>query len=177
MAALIYASRADDCAYEVVLVSGDRPVAPALALATAEGVTVRPLDAKALGGGFWDALQQELESPSIELIALAGFMRILPAAFLERWEGRILNIHPSLLPKYKGLGTHEAVLAAGDTTTGATVHLVTNDLDSGEVLGQVEVAVLPGDDAATLAERVLIAEHQLYPRILADYAARPFDVV
>jgi phosphoribosylglycinamide formyltransferase-1 len=177
MAALIYAARADDCAYEVVLVSGDRPVAPALALATAEGVTVRPLDAKALGGGFWDALQQELESASVELIALAGFMRILPAQFLQRWEGRILTIHPSLLPKYKGLGTHEAVLAAGDTTTGATVHLVTNDLDSGEILGQVEVAVLPGDDAATLAERVLIAEHQLYPRILADYAARPFDVV
>lgn len=175
MAALIYAGRADDCPYEIALVSGDRPQAPALALAAAEGVQTKALDAKALAVGFWDALQAELDRANVELIALAGFMRILPSTFLDRWEGRILNIHPSLLPKYKGLRTHEAALAAGDSHTGATVHLVTQELDSGEILGQVEVAILPGDDAGTLAERVLIAEHQLYPRILAGFASRPFD--
>jgi len=175
MAALIYAARADDCAYEVALVTGDRPDAPGLALAEAEGVAVARLDAKALGKSFWDRLQKELERAGIDLVALAGFMRIIPADFLTRWEGRILNIHPSLLPRHKGLKTHEACLAAGETTTGATVHLVTPELDSGEILGQVEVAVLPDDDPSTLAERVLIAEHQLYPRVLEEYAARPFD--
>jgi phosphoribosylglycinamide formyltransferase-1 len=175
MAALIYAARAEACPYEVALVSGDRANAPALTLAEAEGIRSVRLDAKELGADFWDALQRELDRAKVELIALAGFMRILPPAFLDRWNGRILNIHPSLLPKYKGLGTHEACLAAGDAKTGATVHLVTAELDSGEILGQVEVAVLAGDDAATLAERVLVAEHQLYPRILAEHAARPFD--
>ena len=175
MAALIYAARADDCAYEVALVTGDRPDAPGRALAEAEGVAVARLDAKALGNAFWDKLQEELEGAQIDLIALAGFMRIIPADFLTRWEGRILNIHPSLLPKHKGLKTHEACLSAGEDTTGATVHLVTPELDSGEILGQVEVAVLPSDNVATLSDRVLIAEHQLYPRILSGYAARPFD--
>ena len=175
MAALIYAAKADGCPYEVVLVSGDRPNAPGLVLAAAEGVPVVALDAKELGSVYWDQLQQVLEKSHVDLIALAGFMRIIPDAFLARWNGRILNIHPSLLPRYKGLGSHEACLAAGDRTSGATVHLVTPDLDSGEILGQVEVAVLENDTAETLAERVLIAEHQLYPRVLADYAARPFD--
>jgi phosphoribosylglycinamide formyltransferase-1 len=174
MAALIYASRADDCAYDVALVTGDRPDAPGLGLAEAEGVPVERLDAKG-SPTFWTDLQAALEKAGIELIALAGFMRIIPVEFLARWEGRILNIHPSLLPKYKGLGTHEACLAAGDTTSGATVHLVTPQLDSGEVLGQVEVAVLSSDTADTLTDRILIAEHQLYPRILSEYAARPYD--
>jgi len=174
MAALIYASRADECAYEVALVTGDRPDAPGLGLAEAEGVPVERLDAKA-SPSFWTSLQTALEQAGIELIALAGFMRIIPADFLARWEGRILNIHPSLLPKYKGLGTHEACLGAGDTKSGATVHLVTPQLDSGEILGQVEVAVLSSDTADTLADRILIAEHQLYPRILSAYAARPYD--
>ena len=159
MAALIYAGKADDCPYEVALVSGDRPNAPGLVLAAAEGVAVVPLDAKALGSGYWDQLQQVLQKADVDLIALAGFMRIIPDAFLSRWNGRVLNIHPSLLPRYKGLGSHEACLAAGDKTSGATVHLVTPELDSGEILGQVEVAVLKDDTAETLAERVLIAEH------------------
>jgi len=174
MAALIYAARAADCSYEVVLVSGDKADAPGLDLAEAEGVAVARPAARDKSQLF-DDLSKSLEAADVDLIALAGFMRIIPASFLERWSGRILNIHPSLLPKYKGLGTHEAVLQAGDRSTGATVHLVSNELDSGEILGQVEVAVMPGDDAKTLAERVLIAEHQLYPRILAEYAARPFD--
>jgi phosphoribosylglycinamide formyltransferase 1 len=177
MAALIYAARAADCAYEVVLATGDRPDAPALALAEAEGVPVARLpqpNAKDKSQ-FFEALNRTLEEANVELIALAGFMRILPTDFVNRWDGRILNIHPSMLPKYKGLGTHAAVLEAGDTSTGATVHLVSSELDSGETLGQVEVAVLPGENPDTLAERVLIAEHQLYPRILSEYAARPFN--
>ena len=177
MAALIYAARATDCAYDVVLVSGDRPDAPGLDVAEAEGVPVARLPRPTTNdkSQFFELLNRTLEEAEVDLIALAGFMRVIPADFVERWRGRILNVHPSLLPKYKGLGTHQAALEAGDTSTGATVHLVTNELDSGEVLGQVEVAVLPGDDAEALAERVLIAEHQLYPRILADYAARPFN--
>ena len=175
MAALIYAARADDCSYEVAMVTGDRPDAPGLALATAEGVTVLPLDAKALGAGYWDRLQQELERAAIEVVALAGFMRIIPPDFVARWAGRMINIHPSLLPSHRGLDTHAAVLAAGEKATGATVHLVTADVDSGTVLGQVEVAVLADDAADTLATRVLIAEHQLYPRILAQFVGRERD--
>ena len=177
MAALIYAARAADCTYEVVLVTGDKPDAPALALAEAEGITIARLprpDSKDKSE-FFGALSDALQEADADLIALAGFMRILPEAFVERWQGRILNIHPSLLPKYKGLGTHEAALAAGEKKTGASVHLVTNELDSGDVLGQVEVAILPGDTPQTLAERVLIAEHQLYPRVLSEYAGRPFN--
>ena len=177
MAALIYAARAPDCAHEVALVTGDRPEAPALTLAEAEGVAVARLPAPTPKdkSQFFDALSSILEGADVDLIALAGFMRLLPPEFVDRWSGRILNIHPSLLPRYKGLGTHDAVLKAGDRMTGATVHLVTNELDSGEILGQVEVAVLPQDDPASLAERVLIAEHQLYPRILSEYAGRPFN--
>jgi phosphoribosylglycinamide formyltransferase-1 len=175
MAALIYAAQAEDCPYEVVLVTGDRPDAAGFDLAEAEGIRTARLTAAGNKDRFFDELQSALDKAEVDLIALAGFMRIIPTPFLERWSGKVLNIHPSLLPKYKGLGTHEACLAAGDRKTGATVHLVIPELDSGEILGQVEVAVLPGDTAETLAERVLIAEHQLYHRILGEYAARPFN--
>jgi phosphoribosylglycinamide formyltransferase-1 len=175
MAALIYAARADDCSFEVALVSGDKPGAPGLALAKAEGIAVEPLDAKALGDVFWERLHDALKKADIDLIALAGFMRIIPDSFLARWEGQIVNIHPSLLPKHKGLKTHEACLAAGEKASGATVHLVSPDLDSGEILGQVEVAVLPEDNAESLAERVLVAEHQLYPRVVSQYLGRTRD--
>ena len=175
MAALIYAARADDCVYEVALATGDTPDAHGLDIARAEGIAVQALDARALGPAYWDRLQQVLDDADIDLIALAGFMRIIPDSFLARWEGRMVNIHPSLLPKHKGLGTHEACLAAGEKASGATVHLVTSDLDSGEILGQVEVAVLADDTPETLAERVLIAEHQLYPRIVSQYLGRSQD--
>jgi phosphoribosylglycinamide formyltransferase-1 len=175
MAALIYAARADDCPFDIALVTGDKPDAPGLALAKAEGVPIAPLDAKALGAAFWDKLQAELDRASINTIALAGFMRLIPPAFVARWTGRIVNIHPSLLPRHKGLRSHEAVLAAGESVTGATVHLVSEEVDSGIILGQVEVAVLPADTADTLATRVLIAEHQLYPRILAEFVSRERD--
>lgn len=175
MAALIYAARADDCPYKVALVTGDKPDAPGLALAEAEGIAILRLDAKKLGSSYWETLTSALHASDIDTIALAGFMRILPPTFIATWEGRIVNIHPSLLPRHSGLRTHDAVLLAQETRTGATVHIVTNTLDGGPILGQVEVAVMPDDTSATLAERVLIAEHQLYPRILATFVAQESD--
>ena len=173
MAALIYAARAADCPFEVVLVASDRPDAPGLDLAAAEGIAVeRPNYDKTK---FFQRLDALLSDHSIDMIALAGFMRILPADLVARWAGRIVNIHPSLLPRHKGLRPHEAVLAAGENKTGATVHLVSSEVDSGDILGQVEVAILPGDTAEALATRVLIAEHQLYPRILATFVSRERD--
>ncbi len=173
MAALIYAARASDCPYEIALVTSDRPDAPGLDLAAAEGIAVERLSHDKTA--FFQRLDALLSDRAVDIIALAGFMRILPADFVERWAGRIVNIHPSLLPRHKGLRPHDAVLAAGEDKTGATVHLVSSEVDSGDILGQVEVAVLPGDTADTLATRVLIAEHQLYPRILADFVSRERD--
>jgi len=173
MAALIYAARAADCPYEIALVTSDRSDAPGLDLAAAEGVAVERIAYDK--SSFFQQLDVLLSERAIDVIALAGFMRIIPAGFIARWQGRIVNIHPSLLPRYKGLETHDAVLAAGDVTSGCTVHQVTADLDGGPILGQVEVAVLPGDTADTLGTRVLIAEHQLYPRILADFVSRPMN--
>jgi formyltetrahydrofolate-dependent phosphoribosylglycinamide formyltransferase len=173
MAALIYAARADDCPFEVTMVTGDRPQAPGLALAEAEGVRTVPLHYKASDAEtYWSGLNQLLRDSGIDTLALAGFMRILPPEFVRNWEGRIVNIHPSLLPRHRGLNTHQAVLAAGERVTGATVHLVTSVLDDGPSLGSVNVAVLPGDTPEALAERVLIAEHQLYPRVLAEFVSR-----
>lgn len=175
MAALIYAAKADDCPFKIALVSGDKANAPGLALAEAEGVAVVRLDSKQLGASYWEALQSTLDAADVDCVALAGFMKIIPAPFVDHWAGRMVNIHPSLLPAYKGLHTHQTALDNGDTVTGATVHVVTPDVDSGEILGQVEVAILPGDSAETLDIRVLIAEHQLYPRILGAYVSRPLD--
>ncbi len=172
MAALIYAARANDCPFDIALVTGDKPDAAGLALAAAEGVDILRLDAKSSGASYWNELQNALEQAAIDTVALAGFMRIIPPDFVANWGGRMVNIHPSLLPRHPGLKTHDAVLAAGEGVTGATVHLVSEKVDSGTILGQVEVAVLPGDTRATLATRVLIAEHQLYPRILSQFVTR-----
>jgi formyltetrahydrofolate-dependent phosphoribosylglycinamide formyltransferase len=168
MAALIYAARDPDCPYEIVLVASNVPDAPGLQLATAEGVAVFSHDHRGLKRGDFDAIiDAELARHDVEIVALAGYMRLLSDAFVAKWAGRCLNIHPSLLPRHKGLDVHEAVLAAGETVTGCTVHLVTPDLDDGPILGQVSVAVLPGDSPESLATRVHYAEHQLYPRVLA----------
>ncbi|MES2903953.1 MAG: phosphoribosylglycinamide formyltransferase [Pseudomonadota bacterium] len=175
MAALLYASRADDCPYEVALVSGDRPNAPGLDLAEAEGISILRLDSKKSGSSYWNELQTSLEKASIDVVALAGFMRIIPADFVERWAGRMINIHPSLLPKYRGLHTHQSAIDNRDSVTGATVHLVTSEVDSGAILSQVEVAILPDDTAEALASRVLIAEHQLYARTLSQFVSRERD--
>ncbi|SHE56706.1 formyltetrahydrofolate-dependent phosphoribosylglycinamide formyltransferase [Loktanella atrilutea] len=121
--------------------------------------------------GFEAALQAALEEARIEVVALAGFMRILTPAFTAKWAGRMLNIHPSLLPKYKGLHTHARVLEAGDARHGCTVHEVTADLDDGPILGQARMDVRPGDTPQTLAERLLPLEHRLYPLVLRRYLA------
>jgi formyltetrahydrofolate-dependent phosphoribosylglycinamide formyltransferase len=174
MAALLYASRAEDCPYELVLVTGDNPDAPGLMLAEAEGVPIArlPSPTKTTKTQFFNDLEAVLRKANAKYVVLAGFMRILPESFVASWAGRMLNIHPSLLPKYKGLHTHDAALAAGDSHAGCSVHLVTAELDAGPILGQIEVAILPGDTADTLSDRVRIAEHQLLPRVLADYARR-----
>lgn len=160
-------------AYRVVLVASDNPDAPGLAWAAEQGVPTWSLSPKGIGKPAYEAaLTERLEQAGTELIALAGYMRLLSDAFVARWRGRILNIHPSLLPKYKGLDTHARAIAAGDTLAGCSVHVVTEELDGGEVLGQAEVPVLAGDTPDTLAARVLAEEHRLYPRVLAEFAAR-----
>ena len=167
MAALLYASRLADAAYEIVLVASNNPDAPALELAQAEGIATFALDHKGMDRAAHDAaMEEQVRAHDADLIALAGYMRIVTKGFVARWDSRMLNIHPSLLPKYRGLHTHQRALDAGDTEAGASVHLVTEELDGGDVLEQAKVAVLPGDTAETLAARVRIVEHQLYPHAL-----------
>lgn len=176
MAALLYASRMSGSAYRIVLVASNDPEAPGLKLAEAEGVPTFSLSHHGMDRAQHDAaMEAAVNESAAQYIALAGYMRILGPEIVARWDGRMLNIHPSLLPKYRGLHTHRAALEAGDPMAGCSVHLVTRELDAGEVLGQAEVAVLPADTEASLAARVLIAEHQLYPRVLSEYVSRPFD--
>lgn len=159
--------------YEVALVASDKPEAAGLAWALGQGIPTFALSPKGIGKpAFEAALDGALRAAGVEVIALAGYMRILSPDFVGRWRDRILNIHPSLLPAYKGLDTHARALAAGEPLAGCSVHLVTEELDDGEVLGQTPVPVLPDDTAETLAERVLAAEHALYPRILAEFVSR-----
>jgi phosphoribosylglycinamide formyltransferase-1 len=173
MAALIYASRAADCPFEITLVASNNPHASGLKIAAAEAVPTFVLPHKGMARPDHDAvMDSEIRRAGAQFVALAGYMRILSPEFVARWEGRLVNIHPSLLPLYPGLHTHERALAAGDSHAGCSVHLVTAELDSGPLLGQTRVAILPGDTAETLAARVLIAEHQLYSRCLADLVAR-----
>ncbi|GAO53773.1 phosphoribosylglycinamide formyltransferase [Novosphingobium sp. MD-1] len=173
MAALLYASRAENCPYRIVLVLSNNPDASGLKLAEAEGVATFCLPHKGIARADHDAaMEAEVVRAGARFIALAGYMRILSPAFVGRWEGRMLNIHPSLLPKYKGLHTHDRAIEAGDSHGGCSVHLVTAELDDGPILGQTPVAILPGDTGDTLAARVLIAEHQLYSRVLADFVTR-----
>jgi phosphoribosylglycinamide formyltransferase 1 len=173
MAALLYASRLPDSEYEIVLVASNDPDAAGLELARAEGVLTFAQSHKGLKRAEFDAmLDEQLRAAGAEFVALAGYMRLLSAEFVERWSGRMVNIHPSLLPKHKGLDTHARALAAQDKMTGCSVHLVTAELDDGPVLGRLEVAVMPDDTPETLAARVLIAEHQLYPRALAAFVVR-----
>ena len=173
MAALLYASRLNDAPYEVVLVASNHPDAPGLKLAELEGVPTFAHAHKGLTREAHDAaMEAAVLSADAEYIVLAGYMRILSDGFARRWQGRMLNIHPSLLPKYKGLDTFARAIAAGDSHAGASVHLVTPDLDSGEVLAQARVAIATGDTPAILAERVRLAEHQLFPRAVAEYVSR-----
>lgn len=165
MQALVDAARADDYPAEIVLIASNRPDAPGLEWANARGLPTVAIDHKryATREAFEDALQKALETAGTELVALAGFMRLMTPAFVERWRDRMINIHPSLLPSFKGLHTHERVLAAGVRITGCTVHFVRPEMDEGPIIGQAAVPVLSGDDPDTLAARVLAAEHRLYP--------------
>lgn len=174
MAALLYASRGGDCPYEIVLVASNNPDAGGLRLARAEGVATFALAHRGMIRADHDAaMAAAIGSSGAQYVALAGYMRILTPAFVSKWEGRMINIHPSLLPRYPGLHTNQRALDAGDSHGGCTVHLVTAQLDEGPILGQTAVAVMAGDTADTLAARVLIAEHQLYSRCLADLVSRP----
>lgn len=176
MQALVEGSRSPESPYEVVLVASDKPDAPGLVWAEEQGIaTLRiPWDRK-VTTQYHEALDSALRTANVEAIALAGYMRLLSPAFVARWRGRIVNIHPSLLPRYKGLDTHQRAIDAGDSHGGCSVHLVTEELDGGTVLGQARVPILPGDTADTLAKRVLAEEHRLYPHILAKWIVQRAD--
>ena len=173
MAALLYAAKHPSCPYEIVLVAANDPDAVGLILAQAEGIPTFAQSHKGLKRAEFDQIiDAELRKAGADYVALAGYMRLLSPEFVAGWENRMLNIHPSLLPKYKGLDTHQKALDAGDSYAGCSVHVVTSELDDGPVLAQTEVAILPGDTADSLAARILIAEHQLYSRTLADFVTR-----
>ncbi|HTK35806.1 MAG TPA: phosphoribosylglycinamide formyltransferase [Caulobacteraceae bacterium] len=173
MEALIAA--AADPAYpaQIVLVASNKPEAGGLARAAAAGIATVAVDHRPFRGdreAHERALDAALRAHGVELVALAGYMRILTPWFVQAWAGRMLNIHPSLLPHFPGVDTHARALAAGHRKHGCTVHWVTAELDAGPIVGQAEVPVLPGDDEAALAARVLVEEHRLYPRALAEAA-------
>jgi phosphoribosylglycinamide formyltransferase 1 len=172
MLALVGSMTGDHPARPVLVASND-PAAAGLGRAAALGIATAAVDHRPFGKdrtAFEAALLQEIEAANPDILCLAGFMRILTPGFIQRFEGRMLNIHPSLLPKYSGLHTHARALAAGDAEAGCTVHEVTADLDAGPLLGQARVPVLPGDSEDTLSARVLTAEHRLYPATLRRFA-------
>tara|TARA_R110002111_G_scaffold79555_1_gene126038 strand:- start:117 stop:710 length:594 start_codon:yes stop_codon:yes gene_type:complete len=163
----------DDHPCRPVLALSNVPDAGGLEKAKARGIATQVIDHKAFGGdraAFEAALDAALIDAQPDIICLAGFMRILSADFMAKWAGKMLNIHPSLLPKYRGLHTHQRALDAGDDLHGCTVHEVTSELDGGPILGQAHVAVEQGDTAATLAAKVLPFEHLLYPAVLRRFA-------
>jgi phosphoribosylglycinamide formyltransferase-1 len=174
MAALVAAAQAPDYPAEVALVLSNRPGAAGLALAQAAGIATARVDHTAFGRdreAFERALQAELEAQRIEIVCLAGFMRLLSPWFVTRWQGRMINIHPALLPAFKGLDTHARALAAGVKVHGASVHFVVPEMDSGPIIAQGAIAVREQDTAETLAARVLAVEHEIYPmalRLLAE---------
>ena len=163
--------RADS--YEVVLVASNKPSAAGLEWASERGLRTWTLESQRMDKEVFDRrMSDALDEHGAGTIALAGFMRILSPWFVNEWQGRILNIHPSLLPKYRGLDTHARALEAGDSTSGCSVHVVTEELDAGEVLGQAEVPIHAGDTPESLEQRVLAAEHALYPRVLSEFVRR-----
>ncbi len=172
MEALVRAAQADDCPFEISLVLANRPDAGGLATAQAAGIEALCIDQKSFGRdreAHERAIDAALRQRGIQVIALAGYMRILTPFLVDAWEGRMLNIHPSLLPKFPGLDTHARAIAAGEAEAGCTVHLVTAGVDEGPVLGQTRVPILPGDDEHALGLRVLEQEHRLYPETLAAF--------
>lgn len=174
LAALISAARDPGYPADIALVVSNAPAAAGLGLARAAGIETRAIDHRPFGGdrvAHEAAIDEALRQAGIELVCLAGYMRILTPALVDRWAARMLNVHPSLLPAFPGLHTHARALAAGVALHGCTVHLVTHGTDEGPILAQAAVPVLPGDDEAALAARVLAQEHRLYPLALAAVAA------
>ena len=174
MQAILHAANSMDYPAEPVLVLSNRPAAPGLETAAAAGIATGAVDHKQFGKdreAFEHAMQSLLETHKVEMIVLAGFMRILTPWFVNKWARRMINIHPSLLPKYPGLDTHQRAIDAGDREAGCSVHWVTEGVDEGDVIAQARVPILPEDTAEILAQRVLLAEHQLYSRAV-EMAAR-----
>ena len=173
MAALIEAAKAQDYPAEIALVVSNRPGAAGLDHARSCGIPTAVIDHTQFGGNresFEQALDRKLIEQRIDLICLAGFLRLLTPWFVDRWSGRMLNIHPSLLPQFKGLDTHRRALAAGAKRHGATVHFVVAEMDAGPIVLQDSVAVEDNDTEETLAARVLELEHQIYPQALRAVA-------
>jgi phosphoribosylglycinamide formyltransferase-1 len=174
MVALIEAAQAPDFPAEIVLVAANLPEASGLELARAAGIATAAVDHRPFGKdreAFERALDEVLRINQVELVALAGFMRVLTPWFVARWQGRLLNIHPSLLPEFRGTHTHARALEAGVAEHGCSVHFVVPELDAGPTILQAKVPVLPGDDEASLSARVLVQEHRLYPQALALVAS------
>lgn len=173
MAALLKGCGRKDHPARIAMVVSNRPGAAGLDHARRAGLKTITIDHKAYqdDAAFENALDATLETAGIDLVCLAGFMRLLSPAFTQRWQGRVLNIHPSLLPSFKGLNVHQRVVDAGVRITGCTVHLVTAEMDAGPILAQAAVPVHPGDTAESVAERVLAAEHRCYTHALALYAS------
>lgn len=181
MAALIEAAKDKSYPAEIVLVVSNRPDAGGLLVARAAGIATEAVDHTNFGkdrAGFEQAVQATLERHRIDLVCLAGFMRLLTADFVKKWQWRILNIHPALLPAFKGLDTHKRALEAGAKRHGATVHFVVPEMDSGPIIAQGAVAVHPGDSEEALAARVLKTEHRIYPlalKLVAESRVRVVD--
>lgn len=176
LAALAEYRRQTETSYEIVLVASNAPDARGLVLARRFGIPIWAHSHKELDRAEFDRmLDAELRRHAVEVVALAGYMRLLSAEFIRAWEGRILNIHPSLLPLYKGLDTHRRALLAGDLVHGCSVHVVTEELDDGPVIAQAELRILPRDDAESLAARVLDEEHRLYPPALDTFCRTLLD--
>ncbi len=176
MKALLAAAREADYPAEIVLVLSNKPDAGGLDVARAAGIEALAVDHKSFGkdrAAHEAAIQAELEARNVEYVCLAGYMRLLTPYLVGKWKGRMLNIHPSLLPKFPGVDTHARAIEAGETEHGCTVHLVTEGMDEGPVIAQARVPVLPGDDEDALAARVLEQEHQLYPRALRQLLSQP----
>ena len=172
MSALIAAAKAQGYPAEIALVIANVPDAGGLEAARAEGVEAVAIDSRPFGKdrqAHEQAMDAALREAGVQVVCLAGFMRLLTPWFVDAWQGRMLNIHPSLLPDFKGLHSHARAIAAGKEEAGCSVHIVTAELDDGPILGQARVPVLPGDDEDALAARVLKAEHVLYPRCLAEF--------
>jgi phosphoribosylglycinamide formyltransferase-1 len=178
MRALVRAAQDPAFPAEIVVVISNRPQAKGLDFARAQAIATEIVDHKSHASreAFDQALDAALTRHHVEIVACAGFMRIMTPGFVDRWRDRMINIHPSLLPAYRGLHTHERVLADGAARHGCTVHLVRNDVDDGPIIAQASVPVLKGDTSDTLAARVLDAEHKIYPRALALCASGAFRV-